>query len=554
MSAQIQLYILTKEGFCMEIKVCKNYEEMSFEAAKIVAEQLTKKPDSILGLATGSTPIGTYKELIKMYNAGEIDFKDVISYNLDEYYPIKQTNDQSYKYFMNENLFKHVNIKPENTHIPNGETDDPENECLNYDKMVEAAGGIDLQILGIGQNGHIGFNEPDETLHVETHITDLTESTIEANSRFFASKAEVPTKALTMGLGTIMKAKKIIILANGVSKRQIINDLINGGITTNIPASLLKLHKDVVLICDKEAYASLHIGFDIGGTDIKYGVIDSKCNIIEKGKIPTRTDDAYHIVDDLAKITEELSKKYTISTVGVGTAGRIDSETETIVADNLPFKNFPFKKALEEKIGLPLFLGNDANCAALGEAYAGVASRCDNIVMVTLGTGVGGGIITNKKIYSGASGDAGEIGHMSINSEGIPCPCGNIGCWERYASVTALIEQTKAAAKKNPDSILAKNIAKENGVVNGKTVFDAMDAGCEVAKEVFDKYVHYLVIGIKGILFIFNPEAVVLSGGITAQGDRLLKPVVEQLNTQTPIMISKLQNDAGIMGAAMLYK
>ncbi len=238
----------------MEIKVCNTYEEVSQLAAKIIAEQITEKPNSILGLATGSTPVGTYKELIKMYNEGKIDFKNVKSFNLDEYYPIKKTNEQSYRYFMDENLFNYVNIDKKNTNVPDGETTNPLEYCLNYDKRVEEAGGIDLQILGIGQNGHIGFNEPDEELYVETHITELTQNTIEANSRFFEKIEDVPTKAITMGLGTIMKAKKIIVLANGKSKQQIINKLINSGITTKIPASLLKLHPNVTLICDKEAY------------------------------------------------------------------------------------------------------------------------------------------------------------------------------------------------------------------------------------------------------------------------------------------------------------
>ena len=538
----------------MKIKVCNTYEEMSLYAAKIVEQQIKEKPNSVLGLATGSTPVGTYKELIKMCTLGEIDFKDVISFNLDEYYPIKKSNPQSYRYFMDENLFNHINIKYENTHIPSGETTDPINECISYDKMIENAGGIDLQILGIGQNGHIGFNEPDDNLSEETHITTLTKSTIEANSRFFPSKDEVPTKALTMGLGPIMKSKKIIILINGEEKRKILKELLTEKISTRLPASLLKLHNDVTLICDQKAYSDIHIGFDIGGTDIKYGVIDSTCTIIEKGKIPTKAkDSAEAIVNDIAQKTAELSKKYSFSTIGVGTAGQIDLKNNTVFAVNLPFDNYPLKKVLEEKLNIPVYLGNDANCAALGEAYAGKGSSSDNIVMITLGTGIGGGIITNKKIYNGSSGEAGEIGHMSINSEGIPCSCGNVGCWERYASVSVLKEQVKNAAEKNPDSILAKIIKERNGAVDGKTVFDAMDADCEVAKNVFDKYIHYLAIGLKGIIRIFNPEIIILAGGITAQGDKLLGAITKKLNSNTPVVISELQNDAGMIGAAMLY-
>lgn len=539
----------------MEIKVCNNYEEMSAYAAKIIASQVILKPSSILGLATGSTPVGTYKELIKMNKENSVDFKDVITFNLDEYYPIKQTNDQSYKYFMNENLFNHININKENTHIPNGETTDPANECKKYDEMIEKAGGIDLQILGIGQNGHIGFNEPDEFLYPETHVTDLTQNTIEVNSRFFNDISEVPTKALTMGIGTIMKAKKILILANGKSKLDIVNKLINGKITTNVPASLLKVHPDVVLICDKEAYASMHLGIDIGGTSIKYGVVDSKKNIIEKGQIPTQLHNgAEGIMDDIISLTKNLQKTYPLVSLGIGTAGRVDLKTKNVTATNIPFNNTPIKSYIESKIDLPVDVENDANCAALGEALAGVADNEDNVLAVTLGTGIGGGIIINKKIYSGSNGEAGEIGHMSIKSDGLPCPCGNIGCWERYASITALIEQTKKAAEENPDSILAKNIASKNGTVNGKTVFKAMNDECVVAKKVFDEYINYLAIGLKSIINIFKPGLIVLAGGITAQGDNLLVPLVEKLNSETPVKISRLQNDAGIVGAAMLYK
>ena len=239
----------------MRIVVCENYEEMSKKAAKVVASQLILKPDSTLGLATGSTPVGMYDELAAMYRAGEIDFKDVKSFNLDEYYPIKKSSDQSYDYFMKENLFSKINIDLANTDIPNGEATDPEAECKAYDEKIKKNGGIDLQVLGIGQNGHIGFNEPDDFLVAGTHLTGLTDNTIEANSRFFQSKDEVPTKALTMGIATIMQAKTIIILASGKSKAKIVAELIKGEITTNNPASMLKVHQNVILFCDKDAYS-----------------------------------------------------------------------------------------------------------------------------------------------------------------------------------------------------------------------------------------------------------------------------------------------------------
>jgi glucosamine-6-phosphate deaminase len=227
---------------------------MSAIAADLVAQQIEAKPDTVLGLATGSTPEGMYAELIKKYEAGKLDFAAVRSVNLDEYYPIKPDNDQSYRYFMDHHLFNHVNIKKENVHIPSGEMKNPAIECKEYDEMVERDGGIDLQLLGIGQNGHIGFNEPGDSLYYETHLTDLTENTIQANSRFFASIDDVPKQAITMGLGTIMKAKKILLLASGKNKHEAIAHLLGDRIDPKVPATLLKVHPDVVIICDKAAY------------------------------------------------------------------------------------------------------------------------------------------------------------------------------------------------------------------------------------------------------------------------------------------------------------
>jgi glucosamine-6-phosphate deaminase len=237
----------------MKVIKCENYEEMSKEGAKIIAELLKKKPNCILGLATGSTPVGMYEELQRMYKAGEISFKNVTSYNLDEYYPLAPEHDQSYRYFMNHNLFDHVDIDKSRTHVPNGLAKDPAAEGEAYDKAIEKAGFIDLQVLGVGQNGHIGFNEPEEELYVGTHMTGLTENTIEANARFFASKADVPTKAITMGMGSIMKSKKILVLASGKNKHFVVSKMLDGRITTAVPSTLLKTHPDVVLICDKAA-------------------------------------------------------------------------------------------------------------------------------------------------------------------------------------------------------------------------------------------------------------------------------------------------------------
>lgn len=238
----------------MRLIVCETYEEMSKTGARIFAAQMILNPSSVLGLATGSTPLGLYRELVRMNKAGEIDFSQITTFNLDEYYPISPENEQSYRYFMEKNLFSQVNIDPSRTHIPCGMTDAPLIECAAYDRKVAKAGGIDLQLLGIGQNGHIGFNEPDGNLITGTHVTALTENTIEANARFFARKEDVPTRALTMGMETILHARKIVLLAGGKEKHDAVSRLLDHKITTMVPATILKVHPDVVLICDRAAY------------------------------------------------------------------------------------------------------------------------------------------------------------------------------------------------------------------------------------------------------------------------------------------------------------
>lgn len=236
----------------MRFVIVKDYDEMSIAGAGYVMEQIRKKSSSVLGLATGSTPVGLYKCLIDEYKKG-LDFSKVVTFNLDEYYGLSPEHPQSYRYFMDNNLFNHINIKSDNIHIPNGLSKNVEEECERYDKAIAAAGGIDLQILGIGRNGHIGFNEPDDMLEVRTHMTSLTEDTIKANSRFFNSEDEVPKTALTMGLGTIMKAGKIILLASGADKARVISQIAKPYVDTDVPASVLQLHNDVVVIADMEA-------------------------------------------------------------------------------------------------------------------------------------------------------------------------------------------------------------------------------------------------------------------------------------------------------------
>lgn len=238
----------------MKVIVTKNYEEMSAVAANMVAELIAAKPDCILGLATGSTPEGMYANLVRGYKEGKIDFSAVRSVNLDEYFPIKPENDQSYRYFMNKNLFDHVNIDKANTNVPNGQAEDPQAEGARYEKIIDDLGGADLQILGIGQNGHIGFNEPDEVLIAGTHLEDLTEDTIKVNSRFFASVDEVPKQAFSMGIGSIFKARSIVIMASGANKHNAVAKMLEGNVTTFCPATLLNLHPNVTLICDEAAY------------------------------------------------------------------------------------------------------------------------------------------------------------------------------------------------------------------------------------------------------------------------------------------------------------
>jgi len=231
--------------------VCENYEEASKAAADIFAQQLKSKPDSVLGLATGSTPLGLYAELVRRYQAGEVDFSRAKSFNLDEYYPIANDHPQSYNYFMRENLLGKTNFAE--SHLPNGEANDPHIESKRYDAAIEAAGGIDLQLLGIGHNGHIGFNEPAVSYPMGTFMVGLTESTLEANSRLFGPGEIQPPQALTVGIGTIFSAKSILMVISGASKAPIAKKLFDGYIHTDIPACFLLLHPNVTVILDRAA-------------------------------------------------------------------------------------------------------------------------------------------------------------------------------------------------------------------------------------------------------------------------------------------------------------
>ena len=241
----------------MRILVVNDYNEMKNKAANIIASQMVLKPNSVLGLATGSTPLGTYEELVRLYKIGIISFSEITSFNLDEYYGLSKNNNQSYNYYMYMNLFNHVDIDEDNVHIPDGMCENIERECADYERKIKESGGIDLQLLGIGRNGHIGFNEPSDSFQLNTHLVQLDEDTIEANSRFFASIDEVPTRAISMGIGSILRAKKIVLLASGEEKADAIYETVKGPITPKVPASILQLHPDVVIIADKEAASRL---------------------------------------------------------------------------------------------------------------------------------------------------------------------------------------------------------------------------------------------------------------------------------------------------------
>lgn len=241
----------------MRIIVTKDYNDMSRKAANIISAQIITKPDCVLGLATGSSPVGAYKTLVDWYKKGDLDFSEVTTVNLDEYRGLTHSNDQSYYYFMNDNLFSHVNIDPAHTHIPDGTEPDAQKACDDFEAIVKNCGGIDLQLLGLGHNGHIGFNEPAEDFPKFTHCVDLTESTIQANARFFDKPEDVPTQAYTMGIGTIMRAKRILLIASGKGKAAIVKEALFGPVRPQVPASILQLHPDVTVVLDEEAASCL---------------------------------------------------------------------------------------------------------------------------------------------------------------------------------------------------------------------------------------------------------------------------------------------------------
>ena len=237
----------------MKIYQEKDYDALSRRAANLISAEVIRKPDCVLGLATGSTPVGTYRQLSAWNQKGDFSFKDVRTVNLDEYLGLPPTHDQSYRYFMQENLYDKIDIPFEHTHVPDGMAADPEQECRRYDELVRSLGYADLQLLGLGRNGHIGFNEPEQAFETGTHCVDLQESTIEANKRFFASEADVPRQAYTMGIKTIMQAKKILVVVSGEDKAEIVKKAFFGPVIPGVPASILQMHNDVILVGDEAA-------------------------------------------------------------------------------------------------------------------------------------------------------------------------------------------------------------------------------------------------------------------------------------------------------------
>ena len=243
----------------MIIYAGKDYQDVSRKAANIMSAQIIMKPDAVLGLATGSTPVGMYAQLVEWYKKGDLDFSEVTTVNLDEYRGLTHSNDQSYYYFMNDNLFSHVNIDPAHTHIPDGTEPDAQKACDDFEAIVKNCGGTDLQLLGLGHNGHIGFNEPAEDFPKFTHCVDLTESTIQANARFFDKPEDVPTQAYTMGIGTIIRCKKILVVVSGSDKAQILKKVVQGPVTPQVPGSILQFHPDCTIIADEAALSEMDI-------------------------------------------------------------------------------------------------------------------------------------------------------------------------------------------------------------------------------------------------------------------------------------------------------
>lgn len=290
----------------------------------------------------------------------------------------------------------------------------------------------------------------------------------------------------------------------------------------------------------------MKLGIDIGGTDVKFAVI-SKNEIIYKSKIPSNRESAEKFIEEISEECNRILAEFPYTGIGIGTAGSVCDGV--VYAGNLPFKHYPVAEEISKRVGKKTVIDNDANCAAYGEFLH--SKKYKNMVLLTFGTGIGGGIIIDNKLCRG-NGCIGEFGHMIVEThDGLPCPCGEKGCWEQYASVSALVRKGKEAATANPDSYLAK-LCRENGKLNGKLIFQSLDEKCPVAEKVFKEYVDWIAVGIKSINMIIGPDAVILSGGITREGEKLLVPLRAALKKDINIELSRLREDAGVFGAASL--
>ena len=313
----------------------------------------------------------------------------------------------------------------------------------------------------------------------------------------------------------------------------------------------------------------MRIGIDIGGTNLVAGLVNDKFELVDKVSAPSNASRPdTEIVNDIVELCKQVMEKNNIcveevKSVGIGVPGCCDSATGLILhCENINFHNTPIAKMIQEKINVPVFLGNDADCAALGEAYAGATKDANNSVMITIGTGIGGGIIINKKIYNGFNSSGGEVGHMTIDVNGERCNCGRKGCWEVYGSATALVRQTKKAIQENPNSILASLADGNPENAGGKTSFDAMRKGCPVGKAVVEKYVEYFSAGITNVVNIFQPEMIVIGGGVSKEGQPLIDMIMKHVSAErygketdlpkTTLCTAVLGNDAGVIGAALL--
>ncbi|MBE6005131.1 MAG: glucosamine-6-phosphate deaminase [Lachnospiraceae bacterium] len=243
----------------MRIYKAKDYQELSRKAANIISAQIIMKPNCVLGLATGSSPEGTYRQLIEWYEKGDLDFSEVSTVNLDEYVGLEESNIHSYRYYMNQHLFSHINIDFDHTHVPHGNSADMSSECKRYNELIQSLGGVDLQLLGIGRNGHIGFNEPEESFAKETHLVNLTESTITANARLFDDPGKVPRQAVTMGIKTIMQSRSILLIASGEDKADALQQALYGEVTPKVPASILQIHNSLTVIADEAALSKCNV-------------------------------------------------------------------------------------------------------------------------------------------------------------------------------------------------------------------------------------------------------------------------------------------------------